>query len=325
VQAQDYLAAKWAVGLRLLHGTDDLIERALDNGSILRTHVMRPTWHFVTPADIRWMLALTAPRLRAATATYYRTLELDNKVLSRSIDVITRSLQGGKALARSELAVILQGHGIDVRNSMRLGSIILHLEFAGAICSGGRRGKQFTYALLDERVPPSRVLEREEALSLLIRRYFTSHGPATLKDFAWWSGLTTTDAKAGLGMVKHDLVQETADEETHWFSPKPSCTKVSSTQVLLLPNFDEYAVGYADRSMIFDVSHTAKLDSRASPIAQHTIVVDGKIAGTWKRVIKKDSVTLAPKLFATITMAQNRALAKAAAGYAKFLGVPAIV
>src|SRR5690348_9989844 len=173
VQSQDYGAAKWALGLRLCGAIDDVIEQSFASGQILRTHIMRPTWHFVTPADIRWMLMLTAPRVHAASAYYYRTSELDDALFARSNAVLVEALQGGKQLTRTELASALQRAGIACDNLLRLGYIIIHAELDGIICSGARRGKQFTYALLDERAPQTRVVEREEALAEFALRYFT--------------------------------------------------------------------------------------------------------------------------------------------------------
>src|SRR6266702_3694762 len=196
VQAQDYAAAKWALGLRMQNSTDEII---------LRTHVMRPTWHFVLPADIRWMLALTAPRVLATIAYYDRTLGLDDTVFTHTNTVLAKALQGGKQLTRDELASVLQQAGIATDNLQRTGHVLMHAELDGIICSGARRGKQFTYALLDERTPQARTLDRGEALAEFARRYFTSRGPATLQDFVWWSGLTVADARTGLEMVTSQL------------------------------------------------------------------------------------------------------------------------
>src|SRR6266487_1491890 len=218
VQAQDYAAAKWALGLRMQNSTDDMIEQAFTDGTILRTHMMRPTWHFVLPADIRWMLALTAPRVKAAIAYYSRTLGLDDTIFTQSNTLLAKALQGGKQLTRAELVSVLQRAGIATDNLQRIGHIIVRAELEGIICSGARRGKQFTYALLDERAPQARMLDRDEALSELARRYFTSHGPATLQDFVWWSGLTIADAKTGLEMVRSQLMHEVVDSQTYWRS-----------------------------------------------------------------------------------------------------------
>jgi hypothetical protein len=206
VQAQEYALAKWALGLRMEYATDDIIEQAFTDGAILRTHVMRPTWHFVTPADIRWILELTAPRVHAANGTMYRRLELEDALFGRSDEIIARAVEGGRHLTRAELGAALSVAGIDTTNGMRLGYIVHHAELEGVVCSGPRRGRQHTYALIAERAPQARRLARDEALAELTRRYFTSHGPATVKDFAWWSGLTIADVKAGLAML--DLCSE---------------------------------------------------------------------------------------------------------------------
>ena len=223
VQAQDYAAAKWAVGLRLQGATADDIEQAATDGAILRTHVMRPTWHFVSPDDIRWLLALTAPRVHAANAYYYHAQGLDDAIFMRSNAALAKALQGGKHLTRQELVSVLKQVGV-VTENLGFMLIIMHAELDGIVCSGARRGKQFTYALLDERVPQSRTLEHDEALAEFARRYFTSHGPATLQDFVWWSGLTVADARAALAMVTSQLMHEVVDGQTYWFSASmPFC------------------------------------------------------------------------------------------------------
>ena len=194
VQAQDYAGAKWALGLRLHDAHDADLDRAFNAGSILRTHVMRPTWHFVTPIDIRWLLTLTAPRVHAANAHRYRELELDDATLKRSRKVLTKTLQGGQHLTREELGEALENAGIAEAKGQRLAYMVMAAELDGLICSGPRRGKQFTYALLEERVQPGATLTHDEALATFTRRYFTGHGPATVQDFAKWSGLTIADA-----------------------------------------------------------------------------------------------------------------------------------
>jgi DNA glycosylase AlkZ-like len=322
VQAQDYAAAKWALGLRVQNSTDDIIEQAFTDGTILRTHVMRPTRHFVLPADIRWMLALTAPRVIAASAYYYRTLGLDDTVFTHSNTVLAKALQGGRQLTRAELASVLQQVGIATHNVQRTGQIIMRAELDGIICSGARRGKQFTYALLAERAPRARRLDRDEALAELASRYFTSHGPATLQDFVWWSGLTAADAKAGLEMVTSQLMHEVVEGQAYWFASSTSPANDLSQTVYLLPNFDEYIVGYTDRSAVFDASHIQKLDTRENVLFQHTFVMDGQIIGTWKRTRKKDSVLLTPTLFTTLTDTEYRAFTASTSRYSSFLGIP---
>src|SRR6266702_1097930 len=322
VQAQDYAAAKWALGLRMQNSTDDMIEQAFTDGTILRTHVMRPTWHFVLPVDIRWMLALTAPRVKAAIAYYDRTLGLDDTVFTQSNAVLAKALQGGKQLTRAELVSVLQQAGIATDHLQLIGHIIMRAELDGIICSGARRGKQFTYALLDDRAPQARTLDRDEALYELAGRYFTSHGPATLQDFVWWSGLTVADARTGLEMVTSQLMYEVIDGQTYWFTSSTLPANDLSQTVYLLPNYDEYIVGYTDRSAIFDASHAQHLDARGNVLFQHTIVLNGLVVGTWKRILKKDEVMLTPSLFTPLTKDETHALAASAERYGEFLNMP---
>lgn len=325
VQAQHYAAAKWALGLRMPGATDDMVEQAFTDGTILRTHVMRPTWHFVTPADIRWMLALTAPRVKAASAYYYRSAELDDAIFVKSNAALVKALQGGKQLTRPELASALQQAGVAADDLQRFTYIIMRAELDGIICSGARRGKQFTYTLLDERVLQTRSLGRDEALAELARRYFTSHGPATLQDFVWWSGLTMADARAALEMVAPQLMSEIVEGQTYWFSISAPPAHDLSQMIYLLPNFDEYIVSYTDRSAVFDESHATKLDARGNVLFTHTIVLSGRIVGTWKRTLKKDSVIIIPTLFTSLNEAETRVFEVAANRYGTFLGLPVSV
>src|SRR6201996_2016284 len=224
VQAQDYAGAKWAIAQRLQSATDDVIEKAFTNGDIIRTHVMRPTWHFVHPKDIRWMLELTAPRIQAIAGTQYRQFQLDHAVFSKCEKAIMKAMTGGKQLMRNEIAEALQQAGV-ATDDQRFIHIMMEMELIGLVCSGGRQGKQFTYTLLDERVPAVKSLDRQDALAALAERYFTAHGPATLQDFVWWSGLTVNDAKAGLEMVKDRLTNEISDGNTYWFAARQDVPK----------------------------------------------------------------------------------------------------
>jgi winged helix DNA-binding protein len=317
VQAQEYGHAKWALGLRMQRPADAQIETAFTEGRILRTHVMRPTWHFVAPADIRWMLALTAPRVSAAIAVYNRRLELDATVFRRSQRAIVRALRGGGQLTRQELKVALQRAGIEA-DGVRLAFIVMQAELDAVICSGARRGKQFTYALLDERVPTSRTRLRDDSLTELARRYFISHGPAQLHDFAWWSGLSVADARGGLAAVEGEFASETVDGRTYWFSSKVR-TLASRRAAYLLPLFDEYLIAYKDRRAAFDTSRwtrTASHDPFSAPI-----VIDGQVVGGWKRIRKGGSVGIALTAFAPLDKQHVVAVTDAAQAYTLFLGI----
>jgi hypothetical protein len=322
VQAQDFAGAKWAIGLRTKGLGEADVEQAFANGSILRTHVMRPTWHFVTAADIRWLLKLTAPRVHAASAYIYRTLELDSAIFKRCHTVLEKALRDGKHLTREELTLALKQAGFSAKDPLRFTYMIGSAETEGLICSGPRRGKQFTYALLEERVPPAKMLEHDEAVIELARRYFQSHGPAMLKDFIWWSGLSAADAKRGLEEIKTALEHDDIDGESYWFIPTIVKPIKGSPKAYLLPNYDEYTVGYTNRSAIFDTVHTDKLDSRGSVLAQHVILSAGQIIASWKRTLQKKSVAIESKLFITLKQAEKKAIIQAAERYANFLNLP---
>ena len=311
VQAQDYAGAKWALGIRLKGATDDAIDRAFAAGAVLRTHLMRPTWHFVTPADIRWLLALTAPRVHAANASMYRKLELDSATFKRSRAALTRALRSGEHLTREELRRALEKAGIAAGDGVRLAYLVMHAELEGVVCSGARRGKQFTYALMDARAPHARTLGRDEALAELAGRYFMSRGPATVHDFAKWSGLTIADARRGLDAVKARLREEVIDGHSYWLPASAPSAKASSPAVCLLSIYDEYVSGYKDRSAIGGAAVGARLVAMGNALTS-IIVLDGQIVGTWKRAIGKETVTIVADLFKRLSTGENRALAAAA-------------
>jgi hypothetical protein len=324
LQAQDYAGAKWALGLRLQHATDADIEQAAADGAILRTHVLRPTWHFVAPEDIRWLLTLTASRVHAANAYHYRRLELSHAIFQRSNKALAKTLQNGQPLSRAEIVSVLRRTGIEAVEQ-RLAYLLIYAELEGIICSGARRGKQFTYALLDNRVPVTKTLARDDALAKLAHRYFTSHGPATEEDFMWWSGLNRGEVRSSLEMVRQQLTNEATNGRTYWFAASEQSPRNSFQAAFLLPNYDEYIVGYTDRSAIFDSSHVHKLDARGNPLFQHTIIVSGQIVGTWKRTLRKQAVAIETKLFRRLTKAEDQAVASAIQQYSEFLQLPAVL
>ena len=315
VQAQDYAGARWALGQRAPGLTDAAVEAAFDEGAILRTHFMRPTWHFVTPADIRWMVALTAPRVHAVSAFYYRKSGLDRDVFKRSRRALEGALQGGKHLTRDELASVLRRARIP-SDGLRRSYLMMQAELDQVICSGARRGKQFTYALFDERVPTAPVLKRDEALAELTRRYFTSHGPATVRDFVWWSGLTVRDAKAGLDMLGPTLVREVVGELTYWFGSSGSVARPASPSAHLLPNYDEYLIAYKDRGQVVPAS-----GSEAALSIPHHLIVDGKLTGGWRRTLDARSLRVEVHAYRRLTAAESRALSAAVSRYEAFMNM----
>jgi hypothetical protein len=317
VQAQEYGPAKWALGLRLSPAwTDAKVARSIDRGEILRTHVLRPTWHFVARGDIRWMLELTAPHVQRRMSTYDRQLGLDATVMTRAMGIIERALGDGGCLTRIELGAHLTRAGLPGK-STHLAHIVMHAELDGVICSGPRRGKQLTYMLLADRAPQARRLQREEALAELARRFFQSHGPATVRDFVWWSGLPTGDARRGLEMNGAKSVE--VDGIRYWTVGRAARLRPrSQITVLLLPIYDEYLVAYRDR---FVVSHSLYSWARDVGIRQ-SLVIGGQLAGSWRTLPRSDSIALEVEAERRLSPAERRALARAVARYRRFLGVP---
>lgn len=322
VQSQDYAGAKWGLAQRLKDPTTDAaIDKAFNEGKILRTHVMRPTWHFVAPADIRWLLMLTGPRVHAGNAFMYRKLELDKDILKKSYKVLEKVLQDKKQLTRAELGAAFEKAGI-AAEGLRLGYFMMSAELDGVICSGGRQGKQFTYALLEARAPQVKPLKRDEALAELVRRYLTTRGPATLRDFTWWSGLTLADAKKGIEMVKDQFANEVLDGQTYWFADSVSPVREKSPTAHLLPNYDEYFIGFKDRSAIGKLVSPFRPEENSVALSAHIIIMNGQIVGGWRRTITKNAVSLERKLFTDLTRSQERALAQEADRYSEFLQLP---
>ncbi len=316
VQAQEYPAARWGLGQRMRAGaTDADVRRAVDAGRILRTHVMRPTWHFVTPDDIRWMLELTAPRVHRFMSHYYRREELDAPLFTRATGIVERVLGTGDHLTRAELGVHLARAGVTAKG-VRLAMIAMYAELEGVICSGAYRGKQLTYALLAERAPRSRRLSRDAALAELTRRFFTSHAPATQRDFAWWSGLSIADAKRGLEMNR--ARQDVIDGRTYWTIGRVARAAALSAPVHLLPVYDEYIIAYRDRDA---VPHSVALNPSGpgGPLPfLHPLVIDGQLAGTWRPVHAAPGVVV--KVIARrLKRSERTALTEAATRYGRFL------
>jgi len=205
MQAQDYNQAKWAIGSRLPNLTEDQIEAAFNQGEIIRTHLMRPTWHFVSADDVYWLLELTAKQIKSTTKSRHRDLRLTENDLKKSKEVFVKSLEGNRSLTREELGDQLNRAGINTFEQ-RLPHILMDAEIDRIICSGAIHGKKQTYALLAERVPEKKTFTKDEALALLGKKYFTSHGPETLADFVWWSGLPITDARKEIEINKEKLI-----------------------------------------------------------------------------------------------------------------------
>lgn len=291
VQSQDYAGAKWAIAQRTASVTSAEIDALFDAGKILRLHIMRPTWHFVLPEDIRWILKLTAGRAHQINAYYYRKCELTPEVFAKSVALFRKVLASNNVKTRAELKEELEAASISTAD-LRLTYLLAHAEIEGVICSGPRRGKQHTYALLDERVPKNdREPESDEALAMFIRRYFTAHGPAQIQDLVWWSSLTVAQIKRGIELAG-DLQNSEVDGKTYWFAPHASL-RLKSPLVRMLPNYDELTVAFKDHAASTDVAriNSAKPSEREFVFYYHVITVDGRAIGGWT-IDKKNKVRL---------------------------------
>ncbi|MFN8384655.1 MAG: winged helix DNA-binding domain-containing protein [Anaerolineales bacterium] len=318
MQAQDFAMVKWAVGVRLHNATDTSVQSAIDQADIIRTHVLRPTWHLVSADDIYWMLDLTAPQIKRGMKTRQNELGLTESVLSKSRKVIEKMLRDGNNSTREELSVALNKAGI-ATDENRASHIFVAAELESLICSGALKGGKQTFSLLNERVPQIRRLGREEALESLAKRYFSSHGPATLDDFSWWSGLSAGEAKRALDMVKSELSSAIVDAKTYWFAEANMKPKES---VFLLPAFDEFIISYRDRSAVI-TSENHKRAVSSNGIFHPVVVVNGQVVGVWKRAFKKEKVLVELKPFAKLTNASQKLVKSALVQYGGFLGLEA--
>lgn len=318
VQSQDFEAAKWALALRMRSATNAAVEDAFNRGEIVRTHLMRPTWHFVAHDDIRWLLALTAPRVNLRCGPNFRKLELDAAVFKRSHKVLENALKNGKHMTRSELRRRLNESGVAADDSIRLAHILIRAELDGVVCSGPRIGKQFTYALLEERVAATKTIDRDEALAKLTRCYFRSHGPATSQDFAWWSGLSAVDTKHGLELVERQLEKVSVGERVYWKLRSSEAPQQPVNVAHLLPVFDEFFVAYKDRQLVFD-SEDGKPPSTSWDLLGPTVIVNGMAVGTWKKTPDKKSIEV--KFTRSLKKAEQAAVTQAANRYAEFAGL----
>lgn len=314
VQAQDYSMAKYALAVRLKNSTHQTIEDAINKAEIIRTHVLRPTWHFVAAEDIRWMLELTAKNINRLMASNNKRLELDEKTFRKCNTIIEKLLRDGKHLTRKEIMTALEKKGIKT-NDLRAGHIMFRAETDLVVCNGIKRDKQFTYALFDERVPSTKKKAREEALAELALRYFKSHGPASLQDFTWWSGLSVTDAKNGLEPIKSNLTSEKFRENIFWFDGDSGFKKPKNA-VVFLPAFDEFLISYKSREVSIESKNTHKAFTN-NGIFNPIIVHNAKVIGIWKPQIKKE-IIIKENFFTKPSEKQKQLCAKAAKRFIEF-------
>ena len=325
VQSQDVPGALWAIAQRMPAGqTMDQLGAAMDDGRLVRTHGPRPTWHLLSPRDLRWILALVGPRVEMQNGTMYRREGIDADTLTRSTEIVRSALAGAEALTRAELGNALTAGGVDA-TGLRLGLLGMHAELEAVICNGPRRGKQATYVLVDEHVPLVPPLDREDALLELTIRYFQSHGPALAHDMAWWSGLTVGDVRCGIELAGPALEGRRIDGKDYWatagrFDPDPLA--VPAPHVMLLPNYDEYLGSYADYTPIFDDALPMAQNS-GDVLGTHLVLRDGLVVGGWRRALTRDRVTVAVTLLIPLTPTELNELEAAATAFGRYIGMPA--
>jgi hypothetical protein len=319
VQAQDYLGALWAVGLRLAPATEADVERSLADGSVVRTWPLRGTLHFVRAVDARWMLELLAPRVIAGAAGRFRALGLDDATFARARRALVKRLEKEGPVTRAAAYEALERARISTAGQRGI-HVLWRLAHDRVLCFGPRRGKQQTFVLFEAWVAGAKALARDEALAELAGRYFASHGPATLADFAWWSGLTVADARAAVDAAGRRLSRDTFGDRVHWFGAAAATAVAPRSRAHLLPSFDEFLVGYADRSAAVDEEHRRRVNSGGG-ILRPTIVVDARVVGTWRRTLTRGAVAFEPSPFAPLGAAEARSVRAATRRYADFLGL----
>ncbi len=322
LQAQDYSMSKWAVATRLkpwasqASFTEDILEQAFEQGQILRTHILRPTWHLVAAQDIHWMLQLTAPNVKSLCKGRHQALGLDTDLLNKSKTLLERILSTTPRVSRTELRTHFTQAAI-ATDENRLTHLLMDAELDGIICNTGRIANQLAYSSLPGLIPTPKTLPREEALATLTHRYFTSHGPATVHDFAWWSGLSVTDCKTGLALNNTRLQSQTVENKTYWYNEETLVTEEPPQAMHLLPAFDESFISYTDRTAFIDKSLLSQVMTNNGlfyPLLMHK----GQIVGTWK--LQKAKITKVEALFFSEKMHLPDLIQESLQKYSRFLG-----
>lgn len=320
MQAQDYAGGQWAIGLRLPGSTVDDVHRAIAEHKVVRTWPLRGTLHFVAAEDVRWLMSLLAPRMISSSSARQAARGLDAATFRKVEKLLVRALEGGRHLTREAARVLLERAKIRTDDN-RLYHCLWRLALAQVLCCGAPQGKEQTFVLLDEHVPPSEPLQQEEALSRLAVRYFAGHGPATQRDLMRWAGLSAAEATRAIAGAGKKLHAEKLAQETYLLAADRSPPSAARATVLL-PAFDEYILGYKERSAVLSDQHAARV-TPGGGVFRATVVHDGQVLGTWKASSTKRQIKITTQPFAPLSAAASRALGHAAQRYGEFLGKPA--
>lgn len=321
VQSQERDQSLWSLALRSREATYASVLGELDSGAFVRTHVLRPTWHYVPAEDVRWLLALTGPRIESGLTARHRELGLDDeREVARLLDVLATALAGGAALTRRELAAALAASEWP-RSGERLGHLLLLAEVRGLVCSGPTRKSVHTYALMDDVTPPSEPLGNEAAVRQLALRFFLGHGPASVKDFVRWSGLTARETRAALDTIE-GLARTEVDGVTLWSDPDVPRATPAAHRVLLLPTYDELTLTYP--SLAFPILAEHPMTDAPGPYMNSwwygTVLHDGISIGAWKPQWRKDVAAVRTRLSPRCDAEQRQLVAEAVDSVARFLG-----
>lgn len=323
MQAQDHAGALWAIALRTPNLTLADIEKEITERKIVRTWPMRGTLHYVAAEDLRWMQTLLTPRIVKNYAGRRAQLGIDDATLAKAEEIIKNSLKG-TSLTRGDLYQLFEDGGINPAGQKGI-HMIGYFAHMGLVCHGAHIGKQPTYALVDDWIGQTDPISREESLKRLAQRYFKSHGPTTVKDFAGWGFMTMADAKLGLELAKDSLKQVEIDGAAHWLDKDTDPKTSSDIEAFLLPGFDEFILGYKDRSAVATTEHMQRVLPGGNGVFLPTIVIDGHVAGLWKKTVRKSGITITLEPFRRLSTKELKALEKPAARYGQFLDVPVAI
>lgn len=319
MQAQDRQMVKWALGMRLKTPVLRKVENALQQGKIIRMHILRPTWHLVAAEDARWMLKLSGGHIKAANESLARSgkLGIEKEHYHRCNRLLEKILEGKKYLTKQEISDELKKVGLPA-DAHRLNCFLLQAEAEGILCNGPDKEKKHTYALLEERIPPVKGITVEEALATLAGKYFQSHSPASLQDFIWWSGLTVTQAKQAIRLISSQLIQEKWNPSLFFIHRSCNHTALSADTLHFLPPYDEYLIGYKDRSAVIDPVHYRKAFTNYG-IFYPVILHNGIVTGNWNKRISTEPVETAVSFFDTPYELDPAQIEEAANRYRKFI------
>ncbi|GIJ80259.1 hypothetical protein Xph01_46910 [Micromonospora phaseoli] len=322
MQAQDLASGMWSLGLRLPGSTQADVHGALERREALRTWPMRGTIHLVPARDARWLLELTGVRALSGAARRREFLGLTESEADRAADVLGSALAGGGRLTRAECVATLVAAGIDGAGQ-RGYHLLWYASQRGVTCIAPNVGTEQTFALLDEWAPGQHQLDQEEALATLALRYFRGHGPTTRQDFAGWTGLTATDAKRAIAAAGDELTTVLVDGvESVLHTPLLDAPRAEVDDVLTLPGFDEYLLGYKDRALMLDPEHKQAIIPGGNGVFQATVVIGGRVVGTWKRTLAKTRVTLTVAPLVDLDPARREQVEQALGRYAEFVELP---